>query len=62
MSKVQPHRFVAQLGNDEITFETGHLAGQAGGAVVVRSGDSMLLTTATASKNTRDIDFFPLSV
>lgn len=62
MSKPELHRFVAHLGNDELIFETGHLAGQAGGAVIVRSGDSMLLTTATASRNTRDVDFFPLSV
>jgi len=63
MSIPQPHRFVAQLGNDELTFESGVLAGQAGGAVVVRSGDSMLLAVATASKNIREgIDFFPLSV
>jgi len=62
MSIPQLHRFVAKLGNDEITFETGQLASQADGAIVVRSGDSMLLTTATASKGVRDIDFFPLSV
>ncbi len=63
MSIPQPHRFVAQLGNDELTFESGVLAGQAGGAVVVRSGESMLLAVATASKNIREgIDFFPLSV
>jgi polyribonucleotide nucleotidyltransferase len=62
MSKPQLHRFVAKLGNDEIAFETGQLASQADGAIVVRSGDSMLLTTATASKGIRDIDFFPLSV
>jgi polyribonucleotide nucleotidyltransferase len=63
MSKPQSHRFVAKLGNDEVIFETGALAGQAGGAVVVRSGDCMLLTAATASKNIREgLDFFPLSV
>jgi polyribonucleotide nucleotidyltransferase len=63
MSKPQPQRFVAKLGNDEIIFETGVLAGQAGGAVTVRSGDSMLFTAATASKNAREgMDFFPLSV
>ncbi|RME98149.1 MAG: polyribonucleotide nucleotidyltransferase [Chloroflexi bacterium] len=63
MSKPQAHRFVAQLGNDEIIFETGQLAGQANGAVVIRSGDSMLLTTATASSSPREgLDFFPLSV
>jgi polyribonucleotide nucleotidyltransferase len=63
MSKPEVHQFVAKLGDDEITFETGQLAGQAGGAVVVRSGDSVLLTTATASKGIREgLDFFPLSV
>ncbi len=62
MSKPELHRFVAQLGNDEIIFETGQLAGQASGAVMTKSGDCVLLTTATGSKNTRDIDFFPLSV
>jgi polyribonucleotide nucleotidyltransferase len=61
MSKPEVHQFVAKLGDDEITFETGQLAGQAGGAVVVRSGDSVLLTTATASKGIREgLDFFPV--
>ncbi len=63
MSKPKLHRFVARLGDDEIVFETGLLAGQAGGSVVVRSGDSMLMTAATASRNAREgLDFFPLSV
>ncbi len=63
MSTPEVHRFTTKLGNDEIVFETGRLAQQAGGAVIVRSGDSMLLTTATASKSVREgIDFFPLSV
>ncbi len=62
-NKPQAHRFVAKLGNDDIIFETGQLAGQANGAIVIKSNDSMLLTTATASKNAREgIDFFPLSV
>ncbi|HMR63430.1 MAG TPA: polyribonucleotide nucleotidyltransferase [Anaerolineae bacterium] len=62
MSKPTVHHFRAQLGADEIIFETGHLAAQANGTVVVQSGDSMLLTTATASRSARDADFFPLSV
>lgn len=63
MAKPQAHRFVAKLGNDELIFETGLLAGQAGGSVTLRSGDCLLLTTATASKNAREgIDFFPLTV
>jgi len=44
------------------TLETGELAKQAGGAVVIRQGDSMVLVTATASKEARDLDFFPLTV
>ena len=62
MEKPQLHRFTAKLGNDEIILETGQLAEQANGAITVRSGDSMLLTTVTASKGGRDVDFFPLSV
>jgi polyribonucleotide nucleotidyltransferase len=59
----QPRRFVAHVADREIVFETGKLAGQAGGAVVVRAGDTMLLATATASKQPREgIDFFPLTI
>src|SRR5690554_2631544 len=57
------HQFKAMLGNEEIIVETGKLAMQAGGAVTVRLGDSMILATATASKEPREgIDFFPLTV
>ena len=57
------HTFTATLGDDTITLETGKLAGQAGGAVVIRSGDTMALVTATASKSIREgTDFFPLTV
>lgn len=56
-------QFNVLVGNDLITFETGKLAGLAGGAVTVRVGDTMLLATATMSKEPRTgIDFFPLSV
>jgi polyribonucleotide nucleotidyltransferase len=59
MSNSQVYRFEAQLGDDLIVFETGHLAQQANGAVLIRSGDSILLTTATASGSVREgIDFF----
>jgi polyribonucleotide nucleotidyltransferase len=55
--------FTARIGNEEITVATGKLAGQAGGAVTIRVGDSMLLSTATMSKSVREgLDFFPLSV
>src|SRR6201990_3156588 len=45
----------------EISFEPGRMANQASGAVVVRSGDTMVLSTATAG-NLRDVDFLPLTV
>jgi polyribonucleotide nucleotidyltransferase len=55
--------YVAEVGGRPITIETGHLAMQAGGAVTVRLGDSLVLCTATASKKPREgIDFFPLTV
>ncbi|MDI6711831.1 MAG: polyribonucleotide nucleotidyltransferase [Anaerosomatales bacterium] len=44
------------------SLETGELAKQAGGAVVVRQGDSVVLVTAVASKESKDLDFFPLTV
>lgn len=52
-----------ELGGSNISFETGKLARQANGAVVVRSGDTVLLVTATMSETVREgIDFFPLMV
>ncbi|NOZ27601.1 MAG: polyribonucleotide nucleotidyltransferase [Chloroflexi bacterium] len=56
-------RFTAKLGDHEVIIETGLLAPQAGGAVLIQSGESVLLCTATAAKTPREgIDFFPLSV
>jgi polyribonucleotide nucleotidyltransferase len=55
--------FTTRIGNYEYTIGTGKLAEQAGGAVTVRVGDSLLLATATMSKGIREgLDFFPLSV
>jgi polyribonucleotide nucleotidyltransferase len=52
-----------QIGNQEISFETGKLAKQADGAVVVRSGDTMVLATAQGRTEAREgADFFPLTV
>ena len=51
-----------ELYGKEYTLESGQLAKQAGGAVVVRQGDSVVLVTATASKEAKDFDFFPLTV
>ncbi len=54
-------RVSVQVGREEISFETGKLAKQAGGAVVTQQGDTMVLATATAG-NIRDVDFLPLTV
>ena len=55
--------FTATLGEQVLTLESGRLAQQAGGAVTVRAGDTMLLVTATMSTQEREgIDFFPLTV
>jgi polyribonucleotide nucleotidyltransferase len=55
--------YVVEVGGKPVTIETGLLAMQAGGAVTVRLGDSLVLCTATASKKPREgIDFFPLTV
>jgi polyribonucleotide nucleotidyltransferase len=54
-------RVSAEVGGDEISFETGKLARQASGAVVVRAGDTMVLCTATVGA-LRDVDFLPLTV
>ncbi|MDE8038013.1 polyribonucleotide nucleotidyltransferase [Erysipelothrix rhusiopathiae] len=45
-----------------LKVETGELAKQAGGSVLVRYEDTVVLSAATASKKAKDIDFFPLTV
>ena len=45
-----------------ITVENGEIAKQAGGSVVVRYNDTTILSTATASSQAKDTDFFPLTV
>jgi polyribonucleotide nucleotidyltransferase len=54
-------RVSVEIEGKEISFETGKLAKQASGAVVVRAGDTMVLCTAVAG-NLRDVDFLPLTV
>jgi polyribonucleotide nucleotidyltransferase len=58
------HTQVVDYGNGRtVTIETGKLARQADGAVVIRSGNCMLLATAVAAENPKEgIDFFPLTV
>jgi len=51
------------VGDQELTFESGKLAKQADGAVVVRSGETMVLATAQGKMEAREgADFFPLTV
>ncbi|HEX4482879.1 MAG TPA: polyribonucleotide nucleotidyltransferase [Solirubrobacteraceae bacterium] len=50
-----------EISGSEISFETGRMAKQASGAVVVRQGDTMVLCTAVAG-SLRDVDFLPLTV
>jgi polyribonucleotide nucleotidyltransferase len=55
--------FTTEIGGRELSIETGILAHQAGGAVTVRYGDTVLLATATMSKDVRPgMNFFPLTV
>jgi polyribonucleotide nucleotidyltransferase len=61
MSMFDVSRVSADVGDSQISFETGKLARQASGAVVVQSGDTMVLCTATMG-NLRDVDFLPLTV
>src|SRR5213596_3094721 len=61
MSMFDVSRVSVEVGGDEISFETGKLARQAGGAVVARSGDTMVVCTATVG-SLRDVDFLPLTV
>ncbi len=54
-------RVSVEIAGSEISFETGRMAKQASGAVVVRQGDTMVLCTAVAG-GLRDVDFLPLTV
>ena len=57
------HKVEATIGGRTLTIETGRVAEQAGGAVLLRYGDTVVLGTATASESPREgIDFFPLTV
>lgn len=57
------YRTNCNVAGKEIAFETGRLAKQASGAVLVQSGETMVLVTAVAEKKGREgIDFFPLTV
>jgi polyribonucleotide nucleotidyltransferase len=61
MSSDAVTRVSVEIAGSEITFETGRMAKQASGAVVVSQGDTMVLCTAVAG-SLRDVDFLPLTV
>src|SRR5262249_17119967 len=50
------------VGQQELSIETGKMAKQADGAVVVRYGDTILLVTAVSLREKKDVDFLPLTV
>ncbi len=57
------HIAKADVSGKETTFETGRLAKQSSGSVLVRTGETMVLVTSVAEKHGREgIDFFPLTV
>jgi DNA polymerase III epsilon subunit family exonuclease len=58
----QPTTLAIEFGGRTLTFETGKLAGLAGGAVTVRYGDTLVLGTANRSEPRPGLDFFPLTV
>jgi polyribonucleotide nucleotidyltransferase len=58
----EKHVFSIDWAGRTLTAEIGQLAKQANGAVLVRYGDTVVLSTATASKEAKSVDFFPLTV
>ena len=52
----------AEIGGRTMAFETGKLAKQTSGSVVVSSGDTMVLVTAVAEKKSKDMGFLPLTI
>ncbi len=60
--KPESKRFTATVGSRAVTFETGKLAAQAGGAVTIALNDTHVFAAATMGGVREGIDFFPLSV
>ncbi len=52
----------AEIGGQTMTFETGKLAKQTSGSVVVSCGDTMVLVTAVAEKKSKNMGFLPLTI
>jgi len=55
-------RYALDFAGRTLEVETGEIAKQAGGSVIVRYEDTVILSTATGSKQAKDLDFFPLTV
>jgi len=62
MHNVNLQRREVRVGSRTLSIETGKLAKQAHGSVIVRSGDTMVLVAASRAANPRDVDFLPLTV
>ena len=60
--KPEASTYTTTVGNQTVTFETGKLAGQAGGAVTFGTSENIVFATATMGGVREGIDFFPLSV
>lgn len=61
--KSEVKKYQVEIGGKTLVFETGLMAGQAGGSVTLRLGDALMLGVATMSSEPREgIDFFPLTV
>jgi polyribonucleotide nucleotidyltransferase len=60
--KPESKKYSATVGNQVVTFETGKLAGQAGGAVTFGTPESIVFAAATMGGVREGIDFFPLQV
>ncbi|MCZ0755414.1 polyribonucleotide nucleotidyltransferase [Anoxybacillus sp. J5B_2022] len=58
----EKHVFSIDWAGRPLVAEIGQMAKQANGAVLVRYGDTVVLSTATASKEAKNVDFFPLTV
>ncbi len=55
-------KFSFKFNDQDLIIETGEIAKQAGGSCLIRYGDTVVLSCATASKQAKDTDFFPLTV
>jgi polyribonucleotide nucleotidyltransferase len=62
MTESTKKTYSTKWGGRDLTIEYGEMAKQASGAVLVRYGETVVLSTATASKEPKDIGFFPLTV